>query len=405
MSDYVVRPITDPERRSTFDLLLRSLHGDPIPDERWGPMADSWAADGKTGAFHGDDPIGIASSFPTTLTVPGGGRVPMAAVDGVGVRADWTRRGVLTAMMDTQLHDFVNRGYVAAGLHASEAVIYGRFGYGAATSSATFRVSHPARLREGVTAPGHVRLLTTDEAIATIPALYQRIGTSRAGRLARPDRWWPIAFHWHLGKDGGNHRVAVHTGPDGDDGYVEFRTTRQMHRDDPERGALLDVRDLQAAGPEAVAGLWRFLLSVDLVEAVHVRGRPVDEPVSLLLADPRRARTTDIEDELWLRLVDVPGALAARTYGPAEPVVMEVHDRMLPDNRGRYRVGPDGVTRTDEAADLELDVDTLAMLYLGEWQAGPLALAGRITGADDRTLAQVDTLFGTAERPWSGTHF
>ncbi|WP_406632765.1 GNAT family N-acetyltransferase [Amycolatopsis sp. WGS_07] len=405
MSDYVVRPITEEECRPTFDLLVRSLHGNPPPDERWERVRESWTADGRTGAFHDGEPIGIASSFATTLAVPGGGAVPMAAVDGVGVRADWTRRGVLTAMMDTQLHDFAKRGFPVAALHASEALIYGRFGYGVATRMATMQVKKPAPLREGVAAPGRVRLLSTDEAIDTMPALYRSMDVRRPGTIARPDLWWPIAFNWHLYADGGHHRVAVHTGPDGDDGFARFLVVPQNTYLDPERGAALEIHDLHAANPEALAGLWRFLLSVDLVEVVNVRGRPVDDPVGLLLVDPRRAQTIGVDDELWLRLIDVPAALAARAYGSAEPVVLEVNDRMLPGNRGRYRVGGDGVERTEADADLQLDVDTLAMLYLGGWEAGPLALSGRITGASAETLARTDALFRTGTQPWTGTHF
>ncbi|WP_020659704.1 GNAT family N-acetyltransferase [Amycolatopsis benzoatilytica] len=405
MSDYVVRPITDAECRPTLNLLIRSLNGVPVTDESWALISGSWAADGRTGAFHGEEPIGIASSFGTELTVPGGAAVPMGAVDGVGVRADWTRRGVLTAMMDFQLRDFVERGYAVAGLHASEAVIYGRFGYGVATRSATYQVHHPARFREGVAAPGRTRLLSAEEAIETIPALYQRIGAHRAGMIARPEKWWPIQFDRSFTRDGGSWRLAVHSGPGGDDGFALFRNVPQNSYLDPDHGAALEVRDFHAASPEAEAGLWRFLLSVDLMEVVNVRGRPVDDPIGLLLDNPRRAATVRVDDELWLRLIDVRAALAARAYGSAEPVVLEVDDRMLPENRGRYRVGGTGVERTDADADLVLDVDTLAMLYLGAWQAGPLALAGRITGASAETLARVDALFGTGQPPWSGTHF
>ncbi|WP_370937206.1 GNAT family N-acetyltransferase [Amycolatopsis sp. cg13] len=405
MSDYVVRQITDAESRETFNLLVRSLHGNPPSDERWAKVGDSWTADGRTGAFHDGEAIGIASSFATTLTVPGGAAVPMGAVDGVGVRADWTRRGVLTAMMDRQLHDFVQRGHVVAALHASEALIYGRFGYGVATRMATLQIKQPAPLRENVDLPGRVRLLATDEAIATIPSLYQRIDTHRPGMIARPELWWPIAFNWHLHPDGGNHRVAVHTGLNGDDGFAVFHVVPQNSYLDPERGAALEVHELHAATPEALAGLWRFLLSVDLIEVVHARNRPVDDPVGLLLVDPRRVHTIGLDDELWLRLIDVPAALAARTYGSPEPVVLEVNDRMLPDNRGRYRVSSSGVERTEAEADLRLDVDTLAMLYLGAWEAGPLALSGRIAGASAETLARVDALFRTGTQPWTGTHF
>ncbi|MGW4486235.1 GNAT family N-acetyltransferase [Amycolatopsis sp. NPDC004368] len=405
MSDFVVRPITDDERRSTFDLLAQALHG-PLPsDELWAKMDGSWEAPGKFGAFADDRPIGIASGFATTIAVPGGAVLPAQAVDGVGVRADWTRRGVVTALMTAQLTDLAERGTTLACLHASEAVIYGRFGYGIATAGATVRVDRPAQLREGAEAGGAVRLLDADEARVALPALYERIGLHTPGMISRPETWWPIALNQRLSREGG-YRTAVHTGPDGqDDGYAMFTSVDQRTAADPEPGPLLEVRDLHGATPEATAALWRFLFSIDLVTGVTSRFRPADEPLSVLLTDPRRARTLELEDDLWLRLVDVAGALAARTYGDAEPVVFEVDDRLLPANRGRYRVGPDGAERTHAEADLRLDADSLAMLYLGEWRATTLAQAGRITAVNTEALRRADTLFATDARPWCGTFF
>ncbi|WP_326835860.1 GNAT family N-acetyltransferase [Amycolatopsis rhabdoformis] len=405
MTDFVVRPITEDELRPTFDLLVEALHDRRPSDERWAQADGAWALPGKFGAFAENRPVGIASGFATSIAVPGGAVLPAQAVDGVGVRADWTRRGVVTALMTAQLTDLADRGTTLACLHASEAVIYGRFGYGIATSGRTVRVNRPVQLREGVEAGGAVRLLDTDEARAALPALYERIGLHRPGMIARPETWWPMALSYRLSREGG-YRVAVHTGPDGrDDAFAMFKSVDQATAAEPEHGPLLEVRDLHGASPEAIAALWRFLFSIDLVATVTSRFRPVDEPLGVLLTDPRRVRTTDVEDDLWLRLVDVAGALAARTYGDATPVVFEVDDRLLPANRGRYRVGPDGAERTDAEADLRLDADTLAMLYLGEWRASTLAQAGRITAATPEALQRADTLFATAERPWCGTYF
>jgi predicted acetyltransferase len=58
-------------------------------------------------------------------------------------------------------------------------------------------------------------------------------------------------------------------------------------------------------------------MGVDLADGVQARLRPLDEPLELLLADPRACAVTGNEDETWMRLVDVPSALAARSYGPA----------------------------------------------------------------------------------------
>src|SRR5439155_20466359 len=117
-----------------------------------------------------------AGSFDTAMTVPGGKSLPTAAVDGVGVRPDHTRRGVLTALMGEQLRDCVRRGEVLATLHASEATIYGRFGYGISTRKQSVRVSRArAGFRADAPAGGQVRLLEPGAADEVIPQLYQRI--------------------------------------------------------------------------------------------------------------------------------------------------------------------------------------------------------------------------------------
>ncbi len=406
MSEFHVRAVAEGEQRACLEVLEQALHAKPIPDEAWAKMAASWPAAGKFAAFDGQGtPVGIASSFDTELTVPGGRKLATAGVDGVGVRADWTRRGVLTTMMAAQLEDIAARGVPLAALHASEGVIYGRFGYGAATFAKGVLVERPrAQLRDGVGRDGVVRFVTPSEAVERVPALYDRFEGTRPGFVARPAQWWPGFFDRVVtGTDG--YRVAVHSGPDDDDGFVVYQTIDMRDRQVPERGALLDIRELHAATPRAWAALWRFLLSVDLVSGVAGRGRPVDEPIAELLTDPRAVNTTEIIDDLWVRLVDVHAALSARTYGAAEPVVLEVLDRQLPRNNGRYAVGPDGAERSTAEAQLRLDVDTLGSLYLGHGLFGDLVLAGRVEVLDEAAVARADTLFHTARAPWGGTFF
>ncbi|HEV7973737.1 GNAT family N-acetyltransferase [Amycolatopsis sp.] len=405
MSDFTVRPVAEGEQRACRAVLARSLHAQAFDDKQWDAMSASFPAERKFAAFDGETPIGIVSSFATELLVPGGKVLSTAAVDGVGVRADWTRRGVLTAMMARQLPDFVERGHVLAALHASESTIYGRFGYGPATSIKSVRLRKPrAKWREEVPANGRVRFLTADEAVKLVPEIYRRIGLYRPGMIARPDVWWPANFDTRVTSPG-TFQVAAHTGPDGDDGYAVFTVVDQRTFDRPETGAAVQIRELRASSPEAVAGLWRFLLNIDLVSEVRGRGRPADEPIAGMLTDLRSCEVVGAGDELWVRLVDVEAALDARTYSDAEPVVLEVHDRRLPANSGRYRVGPDGAARTDAAPEVRLDVDVLAMLYLGEWTATALAQCGRLEVLDRAALPRLDELFRSATIPWCGTNF
>ncbi|MFR9803375.1 GNAT family N-acetyltransferase [Pseudonocardia sp. RS010] len=413
-----MRVLEPDELRAAHALFGAALHaGGPADDERWAVARTSYDP-GRT--FGVDQPegtlAGTATSFGSALTVPGGAQVPMAAVTRVGVRADRTRRGLLTALMREQLQDAADRGEVAATLRASEARIYGRFGYGVASRGRNVRVTAGARFRVDAPPGGDVRLVGVDEAATVLPPLYARIldGATRPGPITRPDGWWASTLRRPAPDTA--RGIAVHTGPDGDDGFASW-TVRQEGSDFGEN--VLDVADLHAATPQAVAGLWRFLLGIDLLRHVAAHLRPLDEPLDLFLEDPRACRTTGIGDETWLRLLDVPAALAARAWGDTggEPVRIRVHDPLFPANDGVHVVGaggPDtrGSTGTSEAepaaggrADLECDVAGLAMAYLSDRRPAELVASGWWTAHDRAAVARADRLFAAGEAPWCGTFF
>jgi predicted acetyltransferase len=405
VSDFSVRPLREGEQRATIDLLMTALHGTPPTDEIWEQVGAAVGAERRFGAFEGDTPIGITGSYRTELAVPGGRQLPAAAVDGVGVRADRTRRGILTQLKAQQFADCLDRGDQVAILHASETTIYGRFGYGAATRNLRFRIDRgKASIRPGVPDIGEVRVLDRTEAVELPPDVYRRIGLHRPGMIARPAPWWMRDHNLQVGP-GGTHTVAVHTGADGDDGFVVYRVIDLGTFEAPDGGVALQVRDLHAADPAALIGLWRFLLSVDLITEIRASGRPIDDPIATMLTDPRACRVLNRTDDLWLRLLDVPGTLAARTFGSGEPVVLGVTDSKLPRNSGAYLIHGTEVVRTDRDPELSLDVETLAMLYLGEWRPSELAAVGRIAVTDAAALDRADELFRTPRAPWSGTGF
>ncbi|GAA4034607.1 GNAT family N-acetyltransferase [Allokutzneria multivorans] len=404
MSDYQIRLLEESETRAAHTVFLGSMHNAPASDESWELGSRGYPTQRCFGAFRAGRIVGSAQSFPSTMAVPGGAVLPLAAVSRVGVRADHTRRGVLTELMRAQLRQIRELGEPLASLHASESVIYGRFGYGVACRGRTVEVEasrgRPVPPLPGV---GEVRILDTEELATELPRIYERIGLHRPGMMSRPRGWWLMQLERRLAL---KERIIaiVHSGPDGDDGYALYETT--MVDAAPDRqDRRIDVFDMHGVSLGVVLGLWRFLLGADLVRSVRAWLRPLDEPVELILPNRGDCRTANLEDETWLRLVDVPTALAARTYGVAEPVVLEVHDRFLPENSGRYRVGKDGVERTDAPADLELPVDALAMLFLGDLPASQLAATGKLVPHEPAALERADRLFSTARSPHSGTFF
>jgi predicted acetyltransferase len=401
-TSFEVRRITEPELRQSTSLFLGAVHVPPVPEDKWEVISRSYHVARTFGAFDQTGMIGTASSFPSTLTVPGGAVLSAAAVTDVGVRADRRRRGVLTTVMRTQLAEVAAAGEVFAILHASEPVIYGRFGYGIGTRARTITVTpRRAQIRPDVPgAAGEVRFLTNDETLALLPAAYDRLAT-RPGMMRRDLVWWTFGYerqHLH-----GYLRTAAHFDESGAiDGFLAYETGQT---DDPHGGARLKVTDFHAASQPVANDLWRFLIGVDLVKEVVVYVRPMDDPFDAMLVNTQAARSELDDGELWLRLVDVPAALAARTYGAGEPVVVEVRDRHLPGNAGRYLIGPQGTERTTAEPGLSLDVDVLGMLYLGAWRASALAGIGRIDVHDASALAAADRLFATADVPWCGTLF
>ncbi|MER6667947.1 GNAT family N-acetyltransferase [Amycolatopsis japonica] len=399
MSDFSVRPLRSDEERAATDLFRRALHVKEMTDEEWSASAVSLQPGRGFGAF---DPelIGTLRSFDSEVTLPGGGTTPLAAVSLVGVRADRTRRGVLTALMRTQFEDFAARGIPAAMLHASEGAIYGRFGYGVAVRAKSIEIDRRrARFRPEVPAGGEISVLDLESTVEQWPSLFDALPRTRPGMIARSPNLWP-GYVREVRRATTPIATAVHQGPDGTDGFVTY-TVERAHFGSP---ALLKVQSFHYASPDAFAGLWRYLLSVDLVDRITAEKRPLDEPVELLFTDPRDAAVNKVQDEGWFRLVDVETMLGARTY-QGEPVVIEVTDPFLEHNSGRYRLSGDGAARTTDQADLELHADTLSMVYLGGWRPSDLAFTGRVRATGETALERADQLFGTRVNPWCGTFF
>jgi predicted acetyltransferase len=343
--------------------------------------------------------VGGAGAFSFQLTVPGG-RLPAAGVTVVGVLPTHRRRGVLTAMMRAQLDDVHERGEPVAYLWASEATIYGRFGYGIGSFAGEFEVPR-TRAAFAVPAPAgaQVRIVPLEEALELIPPIYEQVAVETAGMFARSREWWEARAladpEWR--RRGGGELVRVVLELDGRlDGYALYRLNASF-----EYGSSTgktQVVEAMAVSPAGTAAIWRYLLDVDWMDRVAAAQLPVDHPLLYLLAEPRRLRFT-VGDALWVRLVDVEAALAARTYEPGEPVVLDVGDAFCPWNVGRYRVG-DGVAHTDDEADLRLDVAALGSVYLGGATFAQLARALRVEEVRPGGIARADALFRTDSAPW-----
>jgi predicted acetyltransferase len=353
------------------------------------------------GAFDGKLIVGGAGAFPFELTVPGG-TVRCGGVTVVGVYPTHRRRGVLTAMMRTQLADIRERGEPVAALWASEERIYGRFGYGLASYTGEMNLD---RSRAGFAAPferrGRIRIVDREEALERFPAVWDAVRAETPGMFARTPSWWefrPLADPPEWRPPGsGPKRFALLELDRRVAGYAIYR-----HAPEWEAGVAvgtLRVVEALATGPQAWKEVWRYLLDIDWTATINATLLPVDHPLFFLLAEPRRMRFR-VGDGLWVRLVDVGRALAARGYAGDGPVVLEVADEFCPWNTGRWKVEGGAARRVRTRPDVRLDVQALASVYLGGFTFAELARAGRVEEVAKGGLARADALFAADRRPW-----
>ena len=359
--------------------------------------------------FDGDEIVGTGRIYSFELTMPGGALVPAAAVSWIAVLPTHRRRGILTAIKRQQLDDAAERGEALAMLYASEPGIYRRFGYGIATSSMSVTVEREHSAFLCPVPGGRVRLVEEDAARKLFPEIFERARRVQPGAVQRVDAWWPDQFFWPDPDERGTRFYCVYESPDGKlDGYAAYRFESRWGNG-PD--ATLHVTDLVTVTAAARAVLWRYLLDVDLVGTVTAWVVPVDEPLRWLLRESRRMRVTRLGESLWVRVLDAPVALAARTYAAAGRLVIDVVDEFRSAGAAAGRVvvdgGPDGADarRCGDDPDLVLDVTTLGSILLGGVRPSTLARAGLVDEHTGGALAVADAMFAVEPLPFSLTDF
>jgi predicted acetyltransferase len=410
VTDFDIRPVAGHERRAVLDTLRNALLSGPINDDDYARAHASWDDSDSLAAWDDERCVGNVSAFRFDSTVPGGGRVATAGVTRVGVLPTDTRRGVLTRLMHRLLVESRERGNTLATLHASETPIYRRFGFGLATDAAAVQIT--TRNATPWTAPataGSMRLLDYTEVFDVVPDLYDSVARWRVGSISRPEWMWrwivKEAAEPTATRHGKGSFVAVHTGADGnDDGYVFYDVDWDESFATNPTGAG-KVRDLWGTSPAVEIELWRFVLGIDLITTWRAEVRPIDEPVRRAMHDLRAYETRQVIDDQWVRILDVDAALGARTYGAATATVtVAAHDPMFPTNCATWRITSDGAERTDDAADISVDVAALSAAYLGAVSWRDLAAIGSVVARDD-LLDGLDALFAVRPTPFCGTGY
>jgi GNAT superfamily N-acetyltransferase len=353
------------------------------------PEDQRFAAD-VAGSQPGTYP-GVYGVFPMTLPIPGPDtglrQVRCAGLTWVGVHPDHRRKGVLTAMMRHHLERVHEEaGTHVSALHASEAAIYGRYGYGLASLELEVSLSRGATLRaphleapaaEVTTSlaaasdpdvPARMRACHLASAglgsVVGEPGYYARICTQLPEEL-RDKEPWRVLFA---------RRDGVETG------FAMFRRTHKWERARP--AGELSVWAM-VGDPAAQLALLRRLVDFDLIGTVKVATVGIEDPLLSWAGGPRATSDVATYDSLWVRLVDLPEALQDRTWSAPCDVVVEVADPFATWNDGRWRIraeesGEATVEATGADADLSLSVEALGAAYLGGGNLVAMQRAGLV---------------------------
>jgi predicted acetyltransferase len=346
-----------------------------------------------TGADGIEQLAGINSVYSLELPVPGGA-LPCAGLTWVSVHPLHRRRGVLTAMIRDHLQAAHERGEPVSALHAAEAPIYGRFGYGVASHYLYGTVPRGAALHP---VPGadevRMRLEHVDAArhAHIVGDCYEAARRHRPGMVSRTSpAQRQVAVSDPVTERAGAETLKIFIAEADDDGpargYALFRRTNTAT--DRRSAGVVRIHEVVTRDPAAARALWGRLLDLDLTSTVELDKRATDDPLFSLLVDPRVVHTARM-DGLWVRLVDLPVALTGRRYAAELNVVIEVRDELCPWNAGRWRLstGLDGADRADctpstDPATFSLDVRELGSAWLGSVSLTALADAGLITVHD-----------------------
>ncbi len=372
-------------------------------------MKPWWEPERTWGAFDGGRVCGTFRSWATELTVPGGRRLPAAAVSAVSVLPTHRRRGILTRMTAAEHGAIRERGEAVGMLYSSEYGIYGRFGYGPGCRMATWTLDAAATGFHGAPVSGVEVVAPSPESRNAMIAVFDAWRARQAGEIRRrPFRWdVDLGLEEAVWGEPWKGFLALHRGSSGSvDGYARYSAQERWEQRQPR--ATLNVNELHALTDEGYCALWRFLAETDLVTTLVAERRSPSERLPWLLTNARAAVPSAVGEGMWVRLFDVPRALEARSWERTGSLVLAVIDGEVREPiRVALDASPDGATcrPTDRSPDLSVPIAALGAAYLGGTRLRDAVIATGVDEHREGALAEADALFRTVDEPWCSTGF
>lgn len=396
---------------------MRGFHGERLSTARRAEMREAFGYRRTTGVWDASSadpgsPVATVNSWPVALTVPGGRDVQSWAISSVTVAPTHRRRGIARTLLETELHTAAALDVPLAILTVSESTIYGRFGFAPATFGSTLKVDTTRAHWAGPAVDGRVHFVPLEALAEWAPSFFERVRLDSPGAIEPWETMWNriIPTTGETAEKAKGLRGVRYDDANGEPQGFAVYTVKENDRFSHHE---LDLAYLLTATDDAYAGLWRFLLEIDLVSSITAHLRPVGEPLPFMVSDYRAVQTTAVEDHLWVRILDVPRSLEARSYAAPGRFALQVTDS-LGYAAGTFMLTVTGegsatVAKTDEipddAAAAALGINELGALYLGGVSARTLTAAGRVTELTPGAADALDSTFRSPATAWQSFWF
>lgn len=395
MPNVEIRPARAEEMGEFARQAARQL---ALPPEMFDGMAPEWTmcaiVDGAIATTYAAWPLQIRLA---------GRAVRIAGVTQVSTHPAHRRRGYLRAVTQRHFEQLHQAGEVAfAGLHPAWVAIYQRYGYGSVHQRHGYRIApRDIAFHHPLPAAGRLRELDPIRDFATLVEVYRRHREDRTGLVHRGRAMW-FAGPLQPPPPGQNQIVLAYEEAGVVQGYIAYA------HGGGGRPRVLTVTDLFALSPIAHQALWGALSGYDNVEAIVWDNAPADDPLPLMLAEPRQLNQF-LRDGIMARLVTVSAAMAQRRYATVDALRFRLVDGFCPWNDGAWLVETSAdagqATRIDgQSVDFALTPDTLASLVFGRFSASQAAAAGLLDEADPASLTRWDAALRLAHPPHEAEH-
>lgn len=369
---------TDQQRREEI--------GRTVPEWRWGAFVN-----GRIAAQLIEYPLEAYMQ---------GRKMAMGGIGGVASWPEYRRGGLVAGLLVRSLRSMKEAGRAISMLTPFSYAFYRKYGWEMAIDRKKYTVpAHLWPVSAGERVPGGFDRLPKDAGavIERAGPVYERFAARYNGMLSRTGDWWTDRV---IQRRGGE--FAVYRDASGRDlGYLHYQVKNRE----------VTVHEFVALTPEAERALWKFIALHDSMADRAVLYVPVDDPLSLLGAEPRFRQ--EIEPYFMGRIVDMEAFLAQYRFAPLEhrphrwaerkdaSFVLDVEDAHAEWNNGRFAVTVDEAgraeaVRTDEAGGRPVirgSIQAFSALFFGCRRAADLRRYGKLE-ADDEAVGLLDAVAG-----------